>query len=351
MDAAPARYWEARGARVVCTACPRRCTLSDGQEGYCLVRANEGGRLVLRTYARPEAVAVDPIEKKPLYHFLPGTTILSLGTAGCCLGCRFCQNWDLSRARPGRRAGPTLLPEEVPDLCGRTGAASVAFTYNEPAVFAEYAVDVARACRERGIPSVAVTAGYMDGAARDDLYGCIAAANVDLKSFDDGFYRKQCAARLAPVLETIEHAAARGVWVELTTLLVPGLNDAEDLLVAECRWIVERLGRDVPLHLSAFHPDYKLLDVAPTPPATLRRARALALGEGLRHVYTGNVRDDEGSATRCPSCGRVLVERAGFAVLRNELVGTGACRCGARIAGVFDERSRPRSDGLRRTLA
>ncbi len=344
-----ARYFHTRGDRVICDACPRGCSLREGQHGFCFVRMNERGALVSLAYGRPNAVAVDPIEKKPLFHFLPGTRILSLGTAGCNLGCQFCQNWDLSKARSLHGRSMSLAPDEVPSLAETEGCFSVAFTYNDPTVFVEYAVDAARACRERGIAAVAVTAGYTQGAARDDLYANVQAANIDLKAFTDRFYQKLALAHLEPVLSTIEHAVRRGVWVELTTLLIPGHNDGDAELSAECRWIAAHVGRDVPLHFTAFHPDYRLRDVQPTSAASLLRARQIARAEGLRFVYVGNVQDDEGERTDCPACGEPLVERRWHAVLRNRLAATGGhCpRCSAAIPGVFDARSSESSEGSR----
>jgi pyruvate formate lyase activating enzyme len=344
-----ARYYHVRGDRVVCDACPRECALREGQHGFCFVRKNEGGKLVSLAYGRPNAVAVDPIEKKPLFHFLPGTRILSLGTAGCNLGCQFCQNWDLSKARSLHGRAMELPPDAVPAAAEAERCFSVAFTYNDPTVFVEYAIDAARACRERGIATVAVTSGYIQGAAREDLYSHVQAANIDLKGFSEGFYQKLCLAQLSPVLSTIETAVRRGVWVELTTLLIPGRNDSDQELVAESRWIREHVGRDVPLHFTAFHPDYRLREVEPTPPATLRRARQIALAEGLRFVYTGNVHDAEGARTDCPGCGEPLIERSWHAVLENRLAGTnGRCpKCAQVVPGVFDARSGERSNGVR----
>ncbi len=344
-----ARYYHVRDDRVVCDACPRECSLREGQHGFCFVRKNEGGKLWSLAYGRPNAVAVDPIEKKPLFHFLPGTSILSLGTAGCNLGCQFCQNWDLSKARSLHGRAMALPPDKVPAAAEAEGCFSVAFTYNDPTVFVEYAIDAARACREQGIAAVAVTSGYTQGAARDDLYAHVQAANIDLKGFSEGFYQKLCLAHLSPVLSTIEYAVRRGVWVELTTLLIPGWNDSDEELVAESRWIREHVGREVPLHFTAFHPDYRLREVAPTPPATLRRARQIALSEGLRFVYTGNVHDAEGARTDCSGCGEPLIRRSWHAVLENRLAETnGRCpRCAQVVPGVFDARSRERSAGAR----
>lgn len=343
-----ARHWHLERGRVVCTACPRRCSLAEGQHGFCYVRKNEGGRLVSLAYGHPNAVAVDPIEKKPLFHFLPGTTVLSIGTAGCNLGCRFCQNWDLSRARTNLTRSMELPPAAVPRLAEEEGALSVAFTYNDPTVFVEYAAEAAAACKEQGLATVAVTAGYIGAAAREELYEHIDAANIDLKGFTDAFYQKVSLAHLAPVLETIEWCVKRGVWVELTTLLIPGHNDDEAQLTAESRWIVERLGRDVPVHFTAFHPDYRMREVPATPPQTLRRAREIARAEGVRYVYTGNVVDPEGETTLCHGCGAKLIERRWHAVRHNLLVGTRACpKCQTVIPGVFDARSRASSVGDR----
>jgi pyruvate formate lyase activating enzyme len=291
--------------------------------------------LVSLVYGRPSAVAVDPIEKKPLFHFLPGSSILSIGTAGCNLGCKFCQNWDLSRARSAQDLATELPPAELPLLAKRSGAGSVAFTYNDPTVFVEYATDAAIACREQGIATVAVTAGDIGAEARADLYAHIDAANIDLKGFNDTFYRTLSLARLAPVLETIEWTLGHGVWVELTTLLIPGHNDGDEEIGAESRWIVSRLGRDVPLHFSAFHPAYRMSDVPPTPLSTLQRARKIALAEGLRYVYTGNLPDEEGSYTRCHQCGEALIRRSWFTVTGNYLVGSQCPKCKTRIPGVF----------------
>jgi pyruvate formate lyase activating enzyme len=347
-NAREARYYRQEGAKIVCEACPRDCTLAEGQHGFCFVRQNVGGKLLSLAYGRPNAVAVDPIEKKPLFHFLPGSKILSLGTAGCNLGCKFCQNWDLSKARSLHGRSMDLPPATVPQLADQEGCASVAFTYNDPTVFVEYAIDAARACHELGIATVAVTAGYIGKQAREDLYAHLDAANIDLKGFTDAFYQRLCLARLDPILETIEYAVKHGVWVELTTLVIPGHNDSDEELAREARWIVEHVGRDAPLHFSAFHPDYKMNDLPRTPASTLSRARQIALTEGLRFVYTGNVADEEGSATCCPECHRRLVTRDWFAVRDNALVGTDKCPgCGARIPGVFDRRSRAASRGER----
>jgi pyruvate formate lyase activating enzyme len=342
------RFWHAvEGERVQCDVCPRACRLHEGQRGFCFVRACEGGEVVLTTYGRSSGFCVDPIEKKPLNHFLPGTPVLSFGTAGCNLGCKFCQNWDISKSREIDTLADEATPERIADAARRLGCRSVAFTYNDPVIFLEYAVDIAVACREQGLNAVAVTAGYVSPEAREELFSHMDAANVDLKAFTDGFYSKTCAAHLAPVLDTLEYLVHEtDVWVEITTLLIPGLNDSDAEIDAETRWIADHLGPDVPLHFTAFHPDWKMLDRPPTPSATLSRARELALGNGLRYVYTGNVHDRSGQSTYCHACGALLVERDWYELgvwnLRDGCCGS----CGASCAGVFERR--PGSWGSRR---
>ncbi len=332
-----ARWWTAReDGRLECTLCPRRCKLADGQRGFCVVRRREGAGLVSDSYGRASGFCADPIEKKPLYHFMPGTHALSFGAVGCNLGCRFCQNWGISKADSLDALLPEVSPETVADLAVRHGCRSVAFTYNDPVISAESVIDVARACRARGLATVAVTAGYIDAGAREEFFDAMDAVNVDLKAFTDAFYRRQCLGRLQPVLDTLEWLVKRGrTWLEVTTLLIPGLNDGEDEIARAAAWFAQRLGAEVPWHLSAFHPDYRLLDVPGTPPGTLLAAREIALSAGLRHVYTGNVRDPAGSATRCAGCGAVLIERQGFG-LNTCRVARGCCpACGRRLAGVF----------------
>lgn len=307
--------------RAICDVCPRHCRLAPGQHGACFVRScHDDGLIHCDTYGVSSGFAIDPIEKKPLNHFLPGSTALSFGTAGCNSACRFCQNWELSAARSWARLGSHASPTDIASAAASRGARSVAFTYNDPIVFAEYAIDTADACRERGVHPVAVTAGYMAERAAIDFYAHMDAANIDLKGFDEGFYRRVTGTRLGDVLRTIEIAcAAPGCWVELTTLLIPGFNDDAAQLHAECAWIRDHVGRDVPLHFSAFHPDFRMMDVPPTPPDTLARARRIAMSEGLRFVYTGNVRDAEGSTTFCPACGEALIVRDWFRVTLDRL--------------------------------
>jgi pyruvate formate lyase activating enzyme len=301
------------------------------------VRACEGGEIVLTTYGRSSGFCVDPIEKKPLNHFLPGTSVLSFGTAGCNLGCKFCQNWDISKSREIDTLADSASPDALAEAALRLGCRSVAFTYNDPVIFLEYAVDVADACRERGLKAVAVTAGYVTPGARDELFAHMDAANVDLKGFTEGFYAKTCAGHLEPVLETLEYLVHEtDVWVEVTTLLIPGLNDSDEEIDAETRWFAERLGVDVPLHFTAFHPDWKMRDRPHTPPATLTRAREIGLANGLRYVYTGNVHDRGGQSTYCHACSALLVERDWYELGAWNLAEGRCARCGEPCAGVFE---------------
>jgi pyruvate formate lyase activating enzyme len=336
-----ARYWHPlEDGRLQCDVCPRFCKLQDGQRGLCFVRAREGDGMVLTTYGRSSGFCIDPIEKKPLNHFLPGTPVLSFGTAGCNLTCKFCQNWDISKAREVDRLNDWASPAAIAETAQRMGCRSVAFTYNDPVIFLEYAVDTARECRSRGIKTVAVTAGYVTEAARREFFAGMDAANVDLKAFTDDFYHRLCGGHLAPVLETLEYLKHEtSVWLEITTLLIPGANDGDAEITALSRWIVEHLGPDVPLHFSAFHPDWKMTDTPATPPATLTRARSLALAAGVRFVYTGNVHDKTGGSTWCPGCGALLIERDWYRLGRWGLTADGRCRsCGIAIPGLFEAR-------------
>jgi pyruvate formate lyase activating enzyme len=318
--------------------CPRFCKLHEGQRGFCFVRACQDGQIVLTTYGRSSGFCVDPIEKKPLYHFLPGTPVLSFGTAGCNLGCSFCQNWDISKSREVDTLADAASPEAIAEAASALGCRSVAFTYNDPVVFHEYAIDVAQACRARGLKAVAVTAGEVCPEPRAEFYQHMDAANVDLKGFTEEFYHKICAGHLRPVLETLVYLKKHtAVWVELTTLLIPGLNDADGELEELTRWVVENLGPEVPLHFTAFHPDFRLRDRPPTPPATLRRAREIARRNGVRHAYVGNVHDPEADSTYCPYCGTLLIGRDWYELTAWHLDGDGRCRnCSAACAGVFE---------------
>jgi pyruvate formate lyase activating enzyme len=331
-----ARWSEpADGGRLRCTLCPRDCRLADGQAGFCHVRRNEGGRLVSLAFGRSTGFAVDPIEKKPLAHFHPGTTVLSFGTAGCNLGCRFCQNWDISKATLAERRSSAYTAKDVVDLAVESGCPSVAFTYNDPVIWAEWAIEVAKEARSRGVNAVFVSAGYVSPGAREEIFAHMDAANIDLKAFTEDFYRKVTLSHLDPVLDTLRWLAKSPTWVEVTTLLIPGLNDGDAEVRALAEWIGANMGPDTPLHFTAFHPDFKLLDRPPTPPRTLLRARALAREVGLRHVYTGNVHDRASQTTSCPRCDAKVIERDWHAVLAMRLDGDRCAACGERIAGRF----------------
>jgi pyruvate formate lyase activating enzyme len=335
----PGRWWQALpDGRIQCDLCPRECRLHEGQRGACFVRQRKDDGVVLTTYGRSSGFCIDPIEKKPLNQFYPGSSVLSFGTAGCNLACKFCQNWDISKSREMDTLMATASPSAIATAAQANGCRSVAFTYNDPVIFAEYAMDTADECRARGIASVAVTAGYIGAQARREFYAKIDAANVDLKGFTEDFYVKLCGARLAPVLETLQYLVREtSVWTEITTLLIPGKNDGDDELTAMCAWIARELGPDVPLHFTAFHPDYKMTDLPRTPAGTLTRARAIAMRAGLHYVYTGNVHDREGGTTYCPACNAALIVRDWHEILRYRVTAGGACPdCGTSIAGRFE---------------
>jgi len=347
----PGRWWHALpDGRIQCDLCPRDCRLHEGQRGACFVRQREGDAMVLTTYGRSSGFCIDPIEKKPLNHFYPGSSVFSFGTAGCNLACKFCQNWDISKSREMDTLMDSASPEAIAETALRLGCRSVAYTYNDPVIFAEYAMDTADACRALGIASVAVTAGYIGIEARREFYAKMDAANVDLKGFTDEFYVKLCGARLQPVLDTLVFLKREtSVWFEITTLLIPGKNDSDAEIREECRWIMRELGPDVPLHFTAFHPDFKMLDLPPTPAATLSRARKIAIEEGLHYVYTGNVHDREGGTTFCPGCGTALVVRDWHAILEYRLTPEGGCpSCGTAIPGLFERFDSRRQFGRRR---
>jgi pyruvate formate lyase activating enzyme len=302
------------------------------------VRARENDEIRLTTYGRSSGFCIDPIEKKPLNHCLPGTPVLSVGTAGCNLTCKFCQNWDISKARALDRVQDLASPTAIAEAAVRSGCRSVAFTYNDPVIFLEYAVDVAQACRERGIRTVAVSAGYITAEPRIEFFRHMDAANIDLKGFTEGFYKTLCSGRLAPVLETLEYLKGEtDVWFEITTLLIPGENDAPGEMEAQSQWLMEHLGPDVPLHFSAFHPDWKMTDTPATPPSTLRAARRIAIEAGLRYVYTGNIHDPAGQSTYCHGCGAPIIGRDWYDLTAWNLSAEGRCRaCGTPCVGVFD---------------
>jgi pyruvate formate lyase activating enzyme len=333
----PTAHWQALpDGRIQCDVCPRNCRLREGQRGLCFVRGRVDDQIVLTSYGRSSGFCVDPIEKKPLNHFLPGSAVLSFGTAGCNLACRFCQNWDISKSRETHTMTAAATPDGLARAAEKFGCRSVAFTYNDPVIFMEYAMDVADACRERGIKAVAVSAGYMNAAPREEFYRHMDAANIDLKAFSDTFYEKVTFAKLPAVLETLEHLRSTDVWFEVTTLLIPGHNDSEAEITAECEWFAEHLGPDVPLHFSAFHPDFKMRDVPRTPPETLRKARRIAREHGLRYVYTGNVHDPHGQTTVCPQCDTPVIVRDWYEIKGYGLTDQGDCACGTRLPGRFD---------------
>ncbi|OQY28332.1 MAG: AmmeMemoRadiSam system radical SAM enzyme [Candidatus Cloacimonetes bacterium 4572_55] len=334
----PARYQhELENGKIQCDLCPRGCALKEGQRGFCFVRRCIGHEIVLTTYGRSSGFCIDPIEKKPLNHFYPNTSVLSFGTAGCNLGCRFCQNWHLSTSREMDRSADQASPESIALTAVRYGCRSVAFTYNDPVIFAEYAMDVARSCHEHKIKTVAVTAGYIEKTARADFFRDMDATNVDLKAFRQEFYKKYCAGNLHPVLETLKYLKQEtDVWVEITNLLIPGVNDSEKELQEMTDWIAKNLGLNVPIHFSAFHPSFKMRDVASTPTERLLNARRIALSKGLRYVYTGNVSDADGGKTYCPNCKTTVIERFWYE-LRGYRLDENRCRaCGHEIAGRFD---------------
>ena len=332
-------YWHVmEDGRVQCDVCPRYCKLHEGQRGLCFVRARVEDQIVLTSYGRSSGFCIDPIEKKPLNHFLPGTPILSFGTAGCNLACKFCQNWDMSKSREMDTLMDSASPATLAEAARRLGCRSVAYTYNDPVIFMEYAIDTARACREQGIKSVAVTAGYICDEPRREFFHYMDAANVDLKAFTESFYHKVCGGHLQPVLDTLMYLKHETeVWFEITTLLIPGANDSDKELDALTRWVVDNLGPDIPVHFTAFHPDWKMLDRPPTPPATLTRAREVAVRNGIRYAYTGNVHDSAGGSTYCHGCGALLIERDWYVLSAWHLTDDGRCRsCGTACAGVFD---------------
>jgi pyruvate formate lyase activating enzyme len=334
----PAQWWHALpDGRLQCDLCPRDCRLHDGQRGQCFVRQRSGDAMVLTTYGRSSGFCVDPIEKKPLNHFFPGSSVLSFGTAGCNLACKFCQNWDISKSRDMDRLMDRASPEAIARAAAGAGCRSVAFTYNDPVIFAEYAIDTAQACRAAGLATVAVTAGYIHAEPRRSFFAAMDAANVDLKAFTEEFYFKLTGAHLQPVLDTLKYLVHEtDCWTEITTLLIPGKNDADDELRRMSAWIATELGPQVPLHFTAFHPDYKLDDVPATPAATLMRARRIAHEEGLRHVYTGNVHDTEGGTTFCAQCHAALIVRDWHRILRYDLDDDGRCpHCTSPLAGRF----------------
>ncbi len=333
----PGRYWHAvDGEKILCDLCPRACVMADGDRGFCFVRQNVGGQMMLTTYGKSTGFCMDPIEKKPLNHFLPGTSVLSFGTAGCNLGCQFCQNWSISKSREIELLSEKATPDDIAEAAQRMGAASVAFTYNDPVIWAEYAIDTAKACRERGIKAVAVTAGYITAEARPEFYSVMDAANVDLKAFGSMFYKRLCLAKIEPVLDTLRWLKHESnVWFEVTNLMIPGENDSPEEIDRMCDWLLKNLGDLVPVHFTAFHPDFRMMDHGPTPAQTLQRARKQALAAGLKYVYTGNVNDKNNQSTYCHGCLKLLIERDWFELGKYKLDGDTCSYCRTRIPGVF----------------
>jgi pyruvate formate lyase activating enzyme len=334
----PARYWHTlESGKIQCDLCPRFCRLTDGQRGMCFVRMRQGNQIVLTTYGRSSGFCIDPVEKKPLNHFYPGTPVLSFGTAGCNLACKFCQNWDISKSQEMDTLADSASPETIARAAKANNCTSVAFTYNDPVIFLEYAVDVARACHELGIKTVAVTAGEICREPAVEFFNVMDAANVDLKAFTERFYTQVCGGHLQPVLDTLVYLKKETkVWFEITNLIIPGENDSETELEEMTQWIVGNLGTDVPVHFSAFHPDWKMLDHPPTPPETLMRARHIAIANGIRYAYTGNIHDTEGGTTLCHHCGKAVVVRDWYTILNYHLDENGNCNyCGTPCAGAF----------------
>ena len=338
----PGRYWHRLDdGRIQCDICPRFCRLNDDQRGLCFVRKRVGEQIVLTTYGRSSGFCIDPVEKKPLNHFMPGTPILSFGTAGCNLTCKFCQNWDMSKSRQMDTLMDQASPEKIAQVAQAQKCPSVAYTYNDPTIFLEYAVDIAKACHGVGIKSVAVTAGYITPEARGEFYQNMDAANVDLKGFTEDFYQKICGASLAAVLDTLIYLKNEtDVWFELTNLVIPTQNDSDKEFHEMAEWILDNLGPDVPLHFSAFHPDWKMRDLPPTPGETLTRARRIALEKGLRYVYTGNVHDKSGASTYCHACGQILIGRDWYVLSDWNLNPLGQCNnCLTPLPGLYNGQS------------
>ena len=338
MNKVLAKWWEPTdNNKILCTLCPRYCKIGDSQPGFCYIRQNIDGKLYSIGYGRPTGFAIDPIEKKPLNHFLPGSNILSFGTAGCNLGCKFCQNWSMSKAKLDDSNSHDVSPEGVVELAKSNGTPSIAFTYNDPTIFGEYVIDISKIAREEGIKSVMVTAGYIDKEARKDVYKYIDAANVDLKGFTERFYWKNTYSHLNDVLDTLIWLKNEtDVWIELTTLLIPDENDSSEEIKVECEWILKNLGDSVPLHFTAFHPDFKMMDKERTPEKTLTNARKIAIDLGIKYCYVGNVHNKEGQTTYCTNCGEKLIKRDWHSVITNKIIDGKCNKCGYGIEGVFN---------------
>lgn len=330
-----ALFWEKRkGKTVQCTLCPKMCIIKEGARGDCKVRENKGGELYSLVYGKPCAVSVDPIEKKPLFHFLPGSRAFSIGTAGCNLHCKFCQNWSTSQANPEDVLSEEISPEKIVEMALDNNCKSIAYTYNEPVIYYEYVLETAKLARKRGLKNVVVCSGFINQEPLKDWCRYIDAANIDLKFFDDKLYRKVTTGWLEPVLDALKILQKNKVWLEITNLIIPGLNDSPEKIKDMCSWINKNLGSEVPLHFSAFYPCYKMKDIPPTHPETVLKARSIALDEGIRYVYSGNIVSEKEENTYCPDCKRLLVERKGFCVIQTEIK-KDKCRCGKSIQGIW----------------
>lgn len=334
-----AKYYEKlEDNKVHCYLCPRHCKIGNGKPGFCFIRTNEGGTLYQRAYNQPYAINVDPIEKKPLFHFHPGTNILSIGTAGCNMGCKFCQNWDISKAKHDHNQAFDFTPDSASEKARRNNCLSLAYTYNEPTIWAEYVEDLSRTARSNSLYNVMVTNGYITPEVIDEVYENIDAANVDLKAFTEQFYRKVTLTHLEPVLEALKILKQKGIWIELTTLVIPALNDSREEFTEMCEWVLENLGPEVPMHFTAFHPDYKMKDKPKTPGSTLESARQIALDTGIKYAYVGNV-FSESANTYCPNCQTLLIKRDWHAILEYNLNGNRCPECGEKIPGQFEHAS------------
>jgi pyruvate formate lyase activating enzyme len=328
-------YEKLEAQRVHCHLCAHECRIADGKLGVCQVRENRDGTLYTLVYGRTISENVDPMEKKPLFHFHPGSTVYSIAAPGCNFRCRWCQNWQISQMprERGLTGGREATPEQIVGSAQRTGCEGIAYTYTEPTIFSEYSYDIARLAQEHGLSNVYVTNGYMTSQMLDLFHPYLDAANVDLKAFKDETYRKYVGARLQPVLDSMKQMKALDIWLEVTTLLIDGLNDDPAEIRDAARFVAQELGVDTPWHISRFFPAYEMADVPPTPLETLRRAREIGLEQGLHFVYVGNVA--EGADTVCPDCGKTLIRRMGFGILENRITGQASCPdCGQRIAGI-----------------
>lgn len=335
----PTSHWHRlEDGHIQCDICPRHCKMKEGQRGLCYVRGVHDGKVVLHSYGRSSGFCIDPIEKKPLNHFYPGSSVLSLGTAGCNLACKFCQNWDISKSREMDTLAGHASPQTLANTANQYQCKSIAFTYNDPTIFHEYAIDCAIAAHKQGIQTVAVSAGYVCDKPRQEFYAHMDAANIDLKAFTEKFYKQLCGAELEAVKETICYIKHEtNTWLELTTLLIPDENDSEEEIRALSAWVRENLGPDVPCHFTAFHPDWKMRDKPRTPLSTLERARNIAIDEGLHYAYIGNATSSEGANTYCPDCGECLIARVGYDLTRWSLQHGCCAHCGVQIAGHFDD--------------